>query len=191
MHFYRIKTYFIQSSYCFLWSWMFILKREAIYWRYQFKYIAARKMSTKSTLPMDVIRDCSPNRPKLMKVSDRHPKLILEQINQLRRSNELCDVCLRVGNSKIYAHKIVLCASSPYFRAMFTGELAESKQTEITIREIEDSAMEMLIDFCYTSKITIDEKSVQTLLPAACILQVLLNNFELYYLWFTEWVMFV
>lgn len=125
----------------------------------------------KNTLTMDVIRDCSPNRPKLNKVSERHPKLLLEQINQLRRSNELCDVCLLVGNSKIYAHKIILSAASPYFKAMFTGEMTESKQDKIIIRDIDESAMEMLVDFCYSSKITVDEKSVQTLLPAACILQ--------------------
>ena len=74
-----------------------------------------------NTLTMDVIRDCSPTRPKLSKISDRHPKSLLDQINYLRRSNELCDVWLLVGNSKIPAHKIILSASSPYFRAMFTG----------------------------------------------------------------------
>lgn len=122
---------------------------------------------------MDVIRDCSPTRPKLTKISERHPKLVLEQINQLRRANDfLCDVVLNVGNSKIRAHKIILCASSPYFRAMFTNELAESKQTEITLRDIDENAMEILIEFCYTSKITVDEKTVQTVLPAACLLQV-------------------
>jgi len=127
--------------------------------------------SSKSTITMDMIRDCSPSRPKLTKVSERHPKLLMDQINQLRRSNEFCDVILHVGNTKISAHKIVLSASSPYFRAMFTGELAESKQTEITIKDVDENAMEMLIDFCYTSRITVDEKSVQTLLPAACLLQ--------------------
>jgi kelch-like protein 20 len=55
---------------------------------------------------------------------------------------------------------------------MFTGELAESKQAEITIKDIDENAMEILIDFCYTSKITVDEKTVQTVLPAACHLQV-------------------
>ena len=55
------------------------------------------------------------------------------------------------------------------------GELVESKQTEITIKDIDEQAMEMIIDFCYTSKITVDEKSVQTLLPAACLLHVNLN----------------
>lgn len=126
-----------------------------------------------NTILMDVIRDCSPTRPKLTKVSERHPKHVLEQINQLRQTNEfLYDVVLNVGNSKIKAHKIILCASSPYFKAMFTNELAESKQPEITLKDIDENAMEILIDFCYTSKITIDEKTVQTVLPAACLLQV-------------------
>jgi hypothetical protein len=43
-----------------------------------------------------------------------------------------------------------LAACSPYFRAMFTGELAESRQTEVTIRDVDDSAMDTLVDFCYT-----------------------------------------
>jgi kelch-like protein 20 len=54
---------------------------------------------------------------------------------------------------------------------MFTGELAESRQTEVTIRDIDENAMELLIDFCYTACITVEEGNVQTLLPAACLLQ--------------------
>merc|ERR1712110_1397876 len=53
----------------------------------------------------------------------------------------------------IFAHKVILAACSNYFRAMFTGELAESRQTEVTIREVDEAAMEILIDFCYTSHI--------------------------------------
>ena len=112
-----------------------------------------------------------PNRPKLTKTSDLHPKMLLEQIHQLRRSNEFTDVILNVGNSKIKAHKIILSAASAYFRAMFCSELAESKQQEVTLKDIDECAAEILIDYCYTSKITIDEKSVQTVLPAACLLQ--------------------
>lgn len=54
---------------------------------------------------------------------------------------------------------------------MFTGELAESRQTEVTIRDIDELAMDLLIDFCYTSHIVVEESNVQTLLPAACLLQ--------------------
>ena len=31
--------------------------------------------------------------------------------------------------------------------------------------------MDILIDFCYTSSIVVEENNVQTLLPAACLLQ--------------------
>jgi len=61
----------------------------------------------------------------------------------------------------------------PICRAMFTGELAEAKQKlrEVTIYDIDEMAMELLIDFCYTSHIIVEEANVQTLLPAACLLQ--------------------
>ena len=54
---------------------------------------------------------------------------------------------------------------------MFTGELRERDQTEVTIRDIDETAMEIVIDFIYTSYIVVEESNVQTLLPAACLLQ--------------------
>ena len=72
-------------------------------------------------------------------------------------------------------YRAILAACSPYFRAMFTGELAESRQTEVTIRDIDEVAMELLIDFCYTSHIVVEEGNVQTLLPAGRIFK---NDFE-------------
>ena len=65
---------------------------------------------------------------------------------------------------------------------MFTGELVESHQTEIVIRDIEERAMELLIEFSYSSHIVVEEGNVQSLLPAACLLQMteiqgmLINN---------------
>jgi len=121
---------------------------------------------------IDMLKDCSPCHNKLIKTSDKHAKLLLENLNLLRKQKELCDVILIVGQNRIAAHRAILSACSPYFKAMFTGELAESRQTEIFIRDIDECAMEFLIDYCYTSRIIVDEKNVQTLLPAACILQV-------------------
>lgn len=116
-----------------------------------------------------VERPSSPAR--LPYTSDKHPKHTLEAINVLRKHRELCDVVLIVGQRKIFAHRVILSACSPYFHAMFTGELAESRQTEVTIRDIDENAMELLIDFCYMSHIVVEESNVQTLLPAACLLQ--------------------
>ncbi|XP_045153901.1 kelch-like protein 20 [Echinops telfairi] len=112
-----------------------------------------------------------PQPARMPYISDKHPRQTLEVINHLRKHRELCDVVLVVGAKKIYAHRVILSACSPYFRAMFTGELAESRQTEVVIRDIDERAMELLIDFAYTSQITVEEGNVQTLLPAACLLQ--------------------
>ena len=61
----------------------------------------------------------------------RHQQSVLESLEGFRRHNTLCDVCLLVGNKQppraICAHRAVLAASSPYFRAMFTNDLIESK----------------------------------------------------------------
>ncbi|CAF4438855.1 unnamed protein product, partial [Rotaria sp. Silwood2] len=122
-----------------------------------------------SSTTIDMLKDCCNN--KLVKTSDKHAKFLLENLNLLRKQKELCDVILIVGQNKIPAHRAVLSACSSYFKAMFTGELAESRQTEIIIRDIDEYAMELLIEYCYTSRIVVDEKNVQMLLPAACILQ--------------------
>ncbi|WAQ96164.1 KELC-like protein, partial [Mya arenaria] len=87
------------------------------------------------------------------------------------RQDILCDVTLVADNNEIPCHKVVLCACSQYFYAMFTADLAESKSDRIILQEIDPSALVLLIDFVYTSEIQVTEENVQTLLPAANILQ--------------------
>lgn len=51
-----------------------------------------------------------------------HFKDLGSSINGLRLNDELCDITLLVGNKPVRAHKVILAAASPYFRAMFTGK---------------------------------------------------------------------
>ncbi|XP_073941297.1 kelch-like protein diablo [Choristoneura fumiferana] len=108
---------------------------------------------------------------RLSHTSEKHPRAVLAELSALRRHRELCDVVLNVASRKLFAHRVILSACSPYFRAMFTGELAESRATEVTIRDVDDQAMEQLVEFCYTAHIVVEESNVQALLPAACLLQ--------------------
>lgn len=90
----------------------------------------------------------------------------------LRQDEDLCDVVLRVGSATISAHKVVLAASSPYFKAMFAGGLSESRQSTVTLQELDEHAMETIVDFFYSGNIEISENNVQDLLPVTCLLQV-------------------
>ncbi|XP_069998111.1 kelch-like protein 18 [Penaeus vannamei] len=92
-------------------------------------------------------------------------------MEEIRRKGKLCDVTLKVEDQCFSVHRIVLAAVIPYFNAMFTHDMAESKQKEITMQGIEPSALESLINFAYSGKVKIDGANVQSLLVGASFLQ--------------------
>lgn len=117
-------------------------------------------------------------RPKMLSGRERpaykhpqHTNKAFEYLNLMRKQEVLCDVVLVAGAIELCCHKVVLCSCSQYFYAMFTGELSEAKSDRITLQEIDPEALVLLIDFVYTSEIHVTEENVQTLLPAANILQ--------------------
>lgn len=63
--------------------------------------------------------------PQFLFTDVAHSKDLVTALRFLRRDEDLCDIVLRVGSTSISAHKVVLAASSPYFKAMFAGKLLE------------------------------------------------------------------
>ena len=47
-------------------------------------------------------------------------------MNRMRIHGQLCDVKLKSGMVSIPAHKVVLASISPYFHAMFNGNITET-----------------------------------------------------------------
>ena len=82
-------------------------------------------------------------------------------MNTLRQQNQLCDVVLKAANTEVHAHRVVLASSSPYFLAMFTSELSESRQGVVTLQEVDSEALKLLVDVVYTSEIEVTEDNVQ------------------------------
>ena len=101
------------------------------------------------------------------------PKETLEAMDQLRRNEELCDVELVAGTQCFRAHRVVLAASSMYFRAMFCRQMAESGQRRIAIQGVDEEALAALIKFAYTCNLEINEENAQSLLAASNFLQML------------------
>ncbi|KAJ8395199.1 hypothetical protein AAFF_G00036550 [Aldrovandia affinis] len=50
-------------------------------------------------------------------------------------------------------------------------EMSESQQTHVTLHDIDPQALEQLVQYAYTAEIVVGEGNVQTLLPAASLLQ--------------------
>uniref|UniRef100_A0A1B0AAB2 Kelch-like protein diablo n=1 Tax=Glossina pallidipes TaxID=7398 RepID=A0A1B0AAB2_GLOPL len=94
-------------------------------------------------------------------------------MKEIRRLGKLTDVTLKVEDQTFSAHRIVLASTIPYFYAMFTNNMAESRIKEITMKEIEPSALESLINFSYSGQVRIDNQNVQSLMVGASFLQLL------------------
>ncbi|XP_060118467.1 kelch-like protein 28 [Heteronotia binoei] len=101
-----------------------------------------------------------------------HSEQLLQGLNLLRQHHELCDIILRVGDVKIHAHKVVLASISPYFKAMFGGNLSEKENSEVEFQCIAEAALQAIVEYAYTGTVFISQDTVESLLPAANLLQI-------------------
>ncbi|XP_046673148.1 LOW QUALITY PROTEIN: ring canal kelch homolog [Homalodisca vitripennis] len=102
--------------------------------------------------------------------NSNHAHRAFDVMKIMRKQNLLCDVRLVADSVEVPAHKMVLAACSPYFHAMFTS-FEESKQERIVLQGIDPQALQLLIDYVYSSEVHVTEENVQVLLPAANLLQ--------------------
>ncbi|XP_007905362.1 kelch repeat and BTB domain-containing protein 7 [Callorhinchus milii] len=101
-----------------------------------------------------------------------HARALLRELKSFYDARLLVDVTLEVdGGRRFLCNRNVLAAASPYFRSMFTGGLYESKQKKVTIHDVDSDSMALIIDYCYTGRVTVCEASVQKLYVAANMLQ--------------------
>nr|XP_023017040.1 kelch-like protein 28 [Leptinotarsa decemlineata] len=103
--------------------------------------------------------------------SSGHSNQALTNIHRMRQHGQLCDITLKIGLDKFRGHKVVLASVSPYFFAMFNGDMKEQCLPEIEIHDMDPTAIDLLIDYAYTGQITITVDNVQVLLPASSLLQ--------------------
>jgi hypothetical protein len=95
-----------------------------------------------------------------------------KRMDTFRANTQLCDVTLVAGEKKIRAHRVIMAGFSDYFDAMFNGDLAETIQEEIHIRNVDADALAAIVDYAYTGKLEICVDNVENLLTVACLLQV-------------------
>ena len=94
-------------------------------------------------------------------------------LDSLRVSGALCDVTIVVAGQEFKAHKIILAASSPYFKAMLATAFDEKDHSKILIQDIVPHCFEMILAFIYTGRrmeITVD--NAQSLLETASMLNI-------------------
>ncbi|KAJ3676873.1 hypothetical protein LUZ60_002597 [Juncus effusus] len=77
-------------------------------------------------------------------------------------SGEGADVTFDVSGRKFNAHKCVLAARSPVFKAEFFGQMKEKKLNRIKIDDIEPDVFRVLLEFIYSDDLTEFQSVVMT-----------------------------
>lgn len=106
-------------------------------------------------------------KPVLVHHPNEHTSEAFSCLVEMRNSNKLCDVVIKVGSFTLNAHRVILAACSPYFDAMFSSDNLETQKGIVHFKEFNPDAVKILVEFCYNSHLSIDPSNVQELLPAA------------------------
>ncbi|XP_066299408.1 kelch-like protein 24 [Branchiostoma lanceolatum] len=104
--------------------------------------------------------------------NQEYPPWFLQRLQELRSEGHLFDVTLCAEGTEIRCHRLVLSAFGDYFKAMFCGVHNESKMDKIEIGGVSAEALQLLVDYAYTSKIAITDENIHTVYEAANMLQI-------------------
>eukprot|EP00698_Gefionella_okellyi_P003901 TRINITY_DN13614_c0_g1_i1.p1 TRINITY_DN13614_c0_g1~~TRINITY_DN13614_c0_g1_i1.p1 ORF type:complete len:489 (-),score=78.90 TRINITY_DN13614_c0_g1_i1:38-1504(-) len=90
-----------------------------------------------------------------------------QDLSQQVNRQEHADVTFIVQGKPIYAHKVLLCARSEYFKSMFTVGMREARSAEVVIPDTRYETFLSLIEFLYTDKDEVDLDGALELLRLA------------------------
>eukprot|EP00058_Branchiostoma_floridae_P004247 XP_002589735.1 hypothetical protein BRAFLDRAFT_97786 [Branchiostoma floridae] len=95
----------------------------------------------------------------------------LGTVGDLQKAGVLQDVVLEVGGRRFPCHRLVLSAASPYFRAMFTSDMAESRQKTVVLQGLDAGIFGEILSYIYSGTLHVSLDKVQPLYQAADLLQ--------------------
>ncbi|XP_074537029.1 kelch repeat and BTB domain-containing protein 12-like [Halichoeres trimaculatus] len=101
-----------------------------------------------------------------------HGSLLLQQLEKMRVAQELTDVVLLAEGVPFHCHKVVLSAFSPYFEAMFTCGLKETRGGEVPLRDTPAQSLKLLLDYMYRAELPLSNNNIQGVAAASFLLHV-------------------
>ncbi|XP_047139825.1 kelch-like protein 3 [Hydra vulgaris] len=119
----------------------------------------------------------------LLVTDNFHFTSAFQVLNEMRVNEEMCDVILCTDDSlRVPAHRVVLSACSPYFRAMFNTNFLEAHQSVIHLKDLEGNTLEDIISYFYTGKLRINYDNVEGVIKLAKVFYInnLINKCEIF-----------
>ncbi|XP_053475654.1 kelch-like protein 33 [Ictalurus furcatus] len=89
-------------------------------------------------------------------VGEEHGQDNLQSIRHLWEERVGCDVELEAEGRIFHAHRVILSASSDYFRAMFSSGMKETHQNSVSLLLMGAPELEALLHCCYSGDLFLD-----------------------------------
>ncbi|KAL0963823.1 hypothetical protein UPYG_G00314090 [Umbra pygmaea] len=101
-----------------------------------------------------------------------HPNELLDALREFYIGGTFTDITIQCATGQIFhCHKAALSARSSYFKALFTADMQERTNNLIKLTGIGCEVLSSLLNYIYTSRVSITKTNVQSLLEAADLLQ--------------------
>ncbi|KAJ1693900.1 hypothetical protein LUZ63_010598 [Rhynchospora breviuscula] len=85
------------------------------------------------------------------------PSNLSQQLTSLLETGEGADVSFKVGRDTIHAHKSILAARSPVFKAQLFGPMKGMKNKTIKVKDMEASTFKAMLHFIYSQSESLPE----------------------------------
>ena len=122
-------------------------------------------------MPLDLL-----SQPIVKTDKDQFCVEMMKRLDLQRRNEQYCDMILEVGSgddqARLKAHRIVLCAASPFFYNALNSDMKEKKEGVIRLEEMSKAVIEEVLEFLYTGHADINEDNAFDLLQIADFLVV-------------------
>jgi len=86
--------------------------------------------------------------------------------------DQLTDVTIYSGDSSWRAHRVVLCASSPYFEKMLGNRLTLWQHPVLILNDIHPSSLQSILEYIYSGKVTLENSKLEDFMRAGAILNI-------------------
>ena len=112
----------------------------------------------------------------LLKWNDHHASFFTI-VEDLCRTEQLCDVTLACGGQVFETHKLILSVCSPYFRTLLNSR--PDKHPIVYLKDVNPKHLEQLLSYMYRGEINVLQDDLGPLIETARGLQIKVRDCEI------------
>jgi len=121
----------------------------------------------------DLLYDEIPEPPNIQATTLNTLDWCSKTFGPLLEDSSTHDIVFKTSDGdSVGAHRLIVAAGSPVFRAMLYGNMRESSQKEIELPTTDTDTLNKLLKFMYTGKVNVNSKCIIKILDAAHYLNI-------------------